>query len=123
MLAAITQHLQLAGLVPIAVGAQTAHNLVHRFSRRLVLVEKIAGQEDHVYITFLCRAHDFVESLPTVISADWISFAIADMVVCCDQDTYSIIGCELSVIKALEMRTRRLTRCCRHDEATSSTRR
>lgn len=85
-LAPITQHLQLARLLSVAVHAQASHHLVHRFTRRLVLVEEIAGEQDHIDIAFLGQTHNLVKRLPAVIATDRISFVVADMVVCCHED-------------------------------------
>lgn len=98
MLTAVAQHLQLARLVAVAVGTQAAHDLVHGLSGRLVLVEKVSSEQDHVHITFFSSAHDLVESLPTVVATDGITLAIANMIVCRDQDAYSIVGCKWSAI-------------------------
>ena len=87
LFACIAQHLDLAGLVSEAIHSQTAHDLVHRFARWFVVVEKVTSQKDHVDIAFPRQAHDFVESLPTVIATNWVAFAIADMVVRCDENT------------------------------------
>ena len=84
LLTRITQHLQLTRLLPIAVHAKTPHDLVHRFARRFVLVEQIAGQENHVDFAFFGQTHDFVEGLPAVVAADGIALVEADVVVCCD---------------------------------------
>jgi len=49
-------------------------------------MEEVARKENHVHISLLGQAHDFMEGLPTVISTDWISLCIADMVVSCDEN-------------------------------------
>ena len=53
-------------------------------------MEQITSEEDHVYITFLCQTHDFMEGLPAVVAADGVSFVVADMTVGCDEDTDSV---------------------------------
>lgn len=99
LLACITEHLDLAGLVAEAVHPQAAHDLVHRFAGRLVFVEKVACKKDHVDIAFAGQAHDFVESFPAVIAPDRVAFGIADMVVRGDEDAYRVRRCVLSVAR------------------------
>lgn len=101
MLAAIAQHLQLARLVAVAVRTETSHDLVHGLSGRFVLVEEVAGKQNHVHITLFGRTHDLIECFPTIVAANRVSFAITDMVVCCNQDTDGIFGCESSVMKSI----------------------
>lgn len=44
-------------------------------------MEEIACQKDHVDISFLGQAHDFIEGFPTIIAPDRIAFVVADMIV------------------------------------------
>jgi hypothetical protein len=93
LLACVAQHLDFAGLVTEAVHPQTTHDLVHRFARWFVFVEKVTRQENHVDIAFPRQAHDFVESLPAVIAADRVAFSISDMVIRCDENTNRVRCC------------------------------
>jgi hypothetical protein len=95
LLACVAQHLDLARLVTEAVHPQTTHDLVHRFARWFILVEKVTCQQDHVNIAFPRQAHDFVECLPAVITADRVAFSISDMVVRCDENTNRVRCCDI----------------------------
>ena len=75
-----------AWLVSQATHPQASHGLVHSLPRWLVVVEQVAGKQYHVYIFVFGKHEHFVEGLPAVICADGISFAVADMRVCGDQD-------------------------------------
>lgn len=44
LLARITQHLDLAGLIAEAIHPQASHDLIHRFPRRLILMKEIASE-------------------------------------------------------------------------------
>lgn len=115
MLAAIAQHLQLTRLVAQTVGPETVHDLIHRLSRRLVLVEEIAGEQDHIHVPLLSSGHDLVEGFPTIIAADRVSLAIANMIVCRNQNANRIaVGCFLSVIVSTKDLRRQLTSGGRH---------
>jgi hypothetical protein len=93
LLAGVTQHFNLARFVTETVLPQTAHNLVHRFARWLVLVEQITSQKNHVNLSFLGQAHDLVESFPTVVTPDRVAFVVSDMIVRGDKDTNGIRRC------------------------------
>jgi hypothetical protein len=93
LLACVAQHLDLAGLVTEAVHPQTTHDLVHRFARWFVFVEKVTCQENHVDIAFPRQAHDFVECLPAVIAADRVAFSVSDMIIRCDENANRVRCC------------------------------
>ena len=82
----VTEHFQLTGLIAQTVHPDRAHYLVHGFSGRLVLVKEIACEKHHVDITLSSEAHHLMETLPTVIAPDRVSFVVPDMVVGCNQD-------------------------------------
>jgi hypothetical protein len=44
-------------------------------------MEQVACEEHHVHIAFPGKAHHLVEAFPAVISSDWISLVVPDMVV------------------------------------------
>ncbi len=62
-------------------------------TRRTVLMEEIAGQQDHVGLTLSGQDHDLVEAPPAVILADGIALAVADMIVRGDQDANGVAVC------------------------------
>ena len=93
LLAGITEHLQLARFLAIAVHAQASHDLIHGLAGWLVLMEEIAREKNHVDVTLLGEAHDLVEGLPAVVATDCIAFAVADMIVCGDKDTNGVGRC------------------------------
>lgn len=93
LLARIAQHLQLTRLLSVAIHPQASHDLVHGLARRLVLVEEIASEQDHVDIAFFRQAHDLMEGLPAVIATDGIAFVVADMVVGRDENTDRVRRC------------------------------
>ena len=101
LFACIAQHLDLAGLVSEAIHSQTAHDLVHRFARWFVVVEKVTSQKDHVDIAFPRQAHDFVESFPAIVATDGVAFAIADMIVRCDENANRVRCCRVVSWKSI----------------------
>lgn len=50
-------------------------------------MEEISSEQNHVDVSFSGQAHDFIESLPTVVAPDRVAFVVADMIVCGDEDT------------------------------------
>lgn len=93
MLAAVAQHLELAGLVAKAVLTQASHDLIHGLSRRLILVEEIAGHQYHINITLPSQAHDLVKGLPAVVATLGITLIVANMVICGDEDADGVPLC------------------------------
>jgi hypothetical protein len=61
-------------------------------------VEEIACQKDHVDISFLGQAHDFVEGFPAVVASDMVAFVVSNMIVRCDEDTNRVGCCSMSVM-------------------------
>lgn len=92
VLTRITKHFQLARLLPIAIHPQRPHDLIHRLSRRLVVVEEIASQQDHVHVSLPRQAHDLVKAFPAVVAADGVSLVEPDMTVCCYEDADGVRG-------------------------------
>ncbi len=50
-------------------------------------MEQIPRQQYHVDILLLRQAHDLVEALPAVVAADRVALVVADMTVCCHENT------------------------------------
>lgn len=94
--AAVAQHLQFARLVTEAVLTQTSHDLVHGLSRRLVFVEKVTSEKDHIDVASLGELHDFVESLPAIVATNRIAFIVANMIVSGNEYANGI-GCCVSL--------------------------
>jgi hypothetical protein len=76
-------------------------------------MEEIAGKEDHVNIALLSQTHDFMEGLPAVISSDGVALTVTDMIICRDENAYSIGSCE-ALACALLVTKARLTSSRRH---------
>ena len=79
--AGITEHLQLAWFVPIAVDPQRSHNLVHCLPRWFVVMKEVPRKQYHVHIPLFGQAHDFVEGLGAVIAPNVIPLIVANMTV------------------------------------------
>lgn len=56
-------------------------------------MEKITGEKDHIDGLFFCQTHDLIEGVRTVVATMSISLVVADMVVCCDEDTNGVSTC------------------------------
>jgi hypothetical protein len=61
-------------------------------------MEKISRQEDHIDIPFLGQTHYFVETLPAIVAANWITLVVADMVIRGDEnpDSFCIYRASVS---------------------------
>ncbi len=55
-------------------------------------MEEVAGQQDHVHVSFPRQAHDFVEALPAVVAANGVPLVVPDMAVCCYEDADRVRG-------------------------------
>lgn len=94
VLTRVAQHLELTRLVAEAIHSQGPHHLIHRLAGRLVLVEQVAGEEDHVHVALLRETHDLVEALPAIVAPDGVAFVVSYMVVCRDEDADRVRCCE-----------------------------
>lgn len=55
-------------------------------------MEKIPSQQYHIDIPLFRQTHDFVETFPTVVSADGVALVVANVVVGRDQDADCVCG-------------------------------
>ena len=68
-LTSITQQFQLARLLSQTIHAKGSHDLIHGLPRRLVIVEEITGEEDHVNLH--PSASTLADVLPAIKRTSW----------------------------------------------------
>lgn len=73
-------------------------------------MEQVPGKKDHVYIPRFGKTHYFVEGFPRVVAADVVSFIIADMTVCCDEDSDSVGNCGGALVEKIRGSERYIAR-------------
>jgi hypothetical protein len=65
----------------------------HGFPRRDIVVEKVTAMENHVDIVFLSEAHDFIESLPAIITTGLVTLTVTDMAICSHENANGVRTC------------------------------
>lgn len=89
----ITQKLQLTGLHAQTVFPQRLYDLIHGFSRWLIVMEEVAAKKNHVNVLGFRYLHDLIEGPPAIIFPDWIPLCIAHMIVGRHQYADSVLFC------------------------------